>query len=214
MIFLSLFAMGTIAYPMFINVVFAAESFHHSGNELPSSNSLLRSIRTMPPTVGEAGVLTSLQTIEMVESATPLDSYMMARASRPGHHYELLTFPEVGFYLDEGLKAANAGCRKGSRIATLDSVNPFPALLGWPVGGGMVFVQKDYLISREHHLSDEDMFRQIDCVLVPKLELVYEVRELLTDIYGPYLRANFVKTGETQLWTVLSAKAGGSNTEN
>ena len=214
MIFLSLFAMATIAYPMLLNVVFASESSHHVGNQLSSTNSVLNSIRTMPPVVGEPGILTSSQTIGTVENSPPLDGYMMARASRPGHHYELLSFPEVGFYLDEGLKAANSGCRKGSRIATLDSVNPFPALLGWPVGGGMLFVQKDYLISREHHLSDEEMFGQIDCVLVPKLELVYEVRELLTDIYGPYLRANFIKTGETQMWTVLSAKAAASKAEN
>ena len=207
MIFLSVFAMAAIAYPMLINVVFAAESFNHGENELSSTNSVLSSIRTMPPVATERGILASSQTIDMVKSSTALDGYMMARGSRPGHRYELLSFPEVGFYLDEGLKAANSGCRKGSRIATLDSVNPFPALLGWPVGGGMIFVQKDYLISKEHHLSDEDMFRQIDCVLVPKLQLVFEVRELLTDIYGPYLQANFVKTGETGLWTVLSAKA-------
>ena len=119
-VFLSIFAMATIAYPMLVNVVFASESFHHAENELSSTNSVLRSIRTMPPTATEPGILTSSQAIEILESSTPLDSYMSARASRPGHRYELMSFPEVGFYLDEGLKAANSGCRKGSRIATLD----------------------------------------------------------------------------------------------
>jgi hypothetical protein len=168
----------------------------------------------MPPEAGAPGILTSSQTIGMVENSPPLDGYMMARTSRPAHHFELLSFPEVAFYLDEGLKAANSGCRKGSRIATLDFVNPFPALLGWPVGGGMIFVADKYLMSRAHHLSDEEMFRQIDCVLIPKLQLGYGTRELLTDIYGPYLQANFVKTGETEVWTVLSAKAGEPKAEN
>jgi hypothetical protein len=206
MIFLSLFAMVTIGYPMLVNVVFASESFHH-GDRLASTSSVLSSIRTQRPQASEPGILMSSQTIEMVESSAPLDGYMIARSSRPAHHFDLLSFPEVGFYLDEGLKAANSGCRKGSRIATLDFVNPFPALLGWPEGGGMIFVADKYLMSQAHHLSDEEMFRQIDCVLIPKLQLGYGTRESLTDIYGPYLQANFVKTGETELWTVLSAKS-------
>jgi hypothetical protein len=206
MIFLSLFAMATIGYPMLVNVVFASESFHH-GDRLASTSSVLSSIRTQRPQAGEPGILTSSQTIEMVESAAPLDGYMMARSSRPAHHFDLLSFPEVALYLDEGLKAANSGCRKGSRIATLDFVNPFPALLGWPEGGGMIFVADKYLMSKAHHLSDEEMFRQIDCVLIPKLQLGYGTRELLTNIYGSYLQANFLKTGETELWTVLSTKS-------
>ncbi len=208
MIFLSLFAMATIAYPMLLNVAFASERFQ-KGNQLSSTNSVLSSIRTLPL---ETGFLTSSQTIETMKTSTPLDGFMMGRQSRPAHRLEILSFPEVGFYLDEGLKAANSGCRKGSRIATLDNVNPFPALLGWPVGGGMIFVADRYLISREHHLSDEEMFGQIDCVLIPKVQLD-GVRDLLEDIYGPYLQANFVKTGETNTWTVLSAKAAESKAE-
>jgi hypothetical protein len=198
---------------MLVNIAFASESFHHQGNQLSTANNVLSSIRTLPPDVTKPGFLTSSQSIDLVESSTPLDGYIMARETRPGHHYELMTFPEVGFYLEEGLKAANSGCRKGSRIETLDNVNPFPALLGWPVGGGMIFVADHYLISKEHHLSDEEMFGQIDCVLIPKLQLDH-ARDVLQDIYGPYLQANFVKTGETQTWTVLSAKAAESKAAN
>lgn len=212
MIFLSVFAMAAIAYPMLVNVVFASESFQH-GEKLAGTNSILSAIRTLPPPSDTPGILTSMQTIEMVKNSPPLDGYIMARASRPSHHFELLSFPEVGFYLDEGLKAANSGCRKGSRVATLDFVNPFPALLGWPVGGGMIFVADKYLMSRAHHLSGDEMFRQIDCILVPKVELA-GVRGLLTDIYGPYLQTNFVKTGETETWIVLSSKAGEPKTKD
>ena len=142
----------------------------------------------------------------MVKSAPPLDAYMLARMSRPPYPWDNLSFPEYKFYLSDGLNAATSGCPKGARIATLDFVNPFPALLGWPEGGGMVFVDQPWLVSETYHLIAEEMFRQIDCVLVPKAQMLKGVREFFTRIYGEYLHAKYAKTTETALWTVLAAK--------
>lgn len=146
----------------------------------------------------------------MVESAPRLDAYMWARKSRPTYYYDELSFREYGFYLTDGLNAATSGCRKGARIATLDSVNPFPALLGWPEGGGMLFVSAPELLSESYHLKPEEMFRQIDCVLVPKTQVDTGIREFLMSVYGKYLDANYAKSTETVLWTVLTLRTGSS----
>ncbi len=209
MISISLLATANIAYPMIINVAVSSIRYHNSRSELVSANEVLSRIRTIPlqKEASHPGKIVSAQDVESVERFPTLDAFMWARKSRPLYYYDDLSFPEYEFYLADGLKAATSGCRQGARIATLDSVNPFPALLGWPEGGGMIFAEPPSLVSESHHLSAEEMFRQIDCVLVPKIEAATGVREFLTNVYGQYLDANYVETKETVLWTVLTPRS-------
>jgi hypothetical protein len=206
MISISFLATANIVYPMIINVAVSSVRYHNSRSELLSANEVLSRIRTIPlqKEATYTGKILSAQAVDTVNRFPALDAFMWARKSRPLYYYDDLSFPEYEFYLADGLKAATSGCRKGARIATLDSVNPFPALLGWPEGGGMIFVGPPSLVSESHHLSAEEMFRQIDCVLVPKIQAATGVREFLTNVYGKYLDANYVKTKETVLWTVLT----------
>ena len=215
MIVVSILAISNLAYPMLINVMLSSVRYYYSGPQLASGNSLLNTIRTtsLRAQADHAGKLLSPQAVEMVKSEPPFDAYMLARTSRPPYPWDNLSFPEYKFYLSDGLNAAASGCPKGARIATLDFVNPFPALLGWPEGGGMVFVDQPWLVSETHHLSAEEMFRQIDCVLVPKAQMLTGVRGFFTRIYGEYLDAKYAKTTETALWTVLGAKPEESGTQ-
>ena len=208
MISISFLATANIAYPMIINVAVSSVRYHNSRSELVSANEVLSRIRTIPlqKEAAHPGKILSEQDVDSVDRFPSLDAFMWARKSRPLYYYDDLSFPEYEFYLADGLKAATSGCRKGARIATLDSVNPFPALLGWPEGGGMIFVAPPSLVSESHHLSAEEMFRQIDCVLVPKIQAATGVREFLTNVYGQYLDANYIKTKETVLWAVLTPK--------
>ena len=208
MIFVSILAIANLAYPMLINVMLSSTRYYYSGPQPESGNSLLNTIRTtsLRAEADHAGKLLSPHAVEMVKSEPPLDAYMLARTSRPPYPWDNLSFPEYKFYLSDGLNAATSGCLKGARIATLDFVNPFPALLGWPEGGGMVFVDQPWLVSETHHLSAAEMFRQIDCVLVPKAQMLTGLREFFRRVYGEYLDAKYAKTTETALWTVLAAK--------
>jgi hypothetical protein len=212
MVIVSLLASANLAYPMMVNVILASIRYHYAGSRLSTDNDTMSAIHTIPLRVeaDHFGKLISPQAVAALESAPMLDAYAWARKSRPAYYYDELSFPEYGFYLTDGMNAATSGCRKGARIATLDSVNPFPALLGWPEGGGMVFVSAPELLSESYHLKPEEMLRQIDCVLIPKTQADVGTREVLTSIYGKYLNANYSKSTETVLWTVLTLRTSSS----
>lgn len=134
---------------------------------------------------------------------TALDAFGIARASRPMQRWDSLTMSEFRDYLTDGLRAAREVCKRGDRILTADVSNPFPLLLGWPVGGGMVVLQPGLTVSDKVYPSPDIMFRNIGCVLVPKLPLQRAARDFILDKYGAYLTKNFSTAGETELWKVL-----------
>jgi hypothetical protein len=55
------------------------------------------------------------------------------------------------------------------------------------------------------------MFRDIDCVMVPKLPAQIGFRDTLLDIYGPFLSKSFEPSLESDMWTVLRRRAQLSN---
>src|SRR5262249_44741518 len=95
------------------------------------------------------------------------------------------------------------GCNPDSRILTTDIGNPFPLLLGWPMGGTMIVIDPNRILSKQAHPSEEEMFRDISCVLVPKLPVKLEARDFMLDVYGRYLAGKFSAVYETPLWQVL-----------
>lgn len=47
------------------------------------------------------------------------------------------------------------------------------------------------------------MFRDINCVMIPKLPTQIGYRDALLDIYGPFLSKSFEQSFESDMWTVL-----------
>ena len=74
-----------------------------------------------------------------------LDMFAFARAIRPQDYWDRLLMGEYADYLRSGIAAAREGCEDRARISTIDVRNPFPMLLGWPTGGGMILPQLGYL---------------------------------------------------------------------
>lgn len=134
---------------------------------------------------------------------TLLDAFAIGRAFRPMTWGDNLTMSEYRDYLADGMRAARADCKAEDRIFTLDLGNPFPLLLGWPEGGGMIVIHPDRFLSAKAHLSPEKMFQNIDCVLVPKLPVFMAARDFMLDTYGSYLSQQFRTVRETPLWKVL-----------
>ena len=131
--------------------------------------------------------------------------FALSRAIRPKVYWDILLMGEYGVsYRDSG----GAGGLRGSspKISTIDALNSFPMLLGWPVGGGMFYAANGYLMSKKAHLPDEVMFRDINCVMIPKLPTQVGYRDALLDIYGPFLSQSFEKSFESDLWTVYRGR--------
>jgi hypothetical protein len=110
-----------------------------------------------------------------------------------------LSEAEYAISLEDGFKAARDGCGENARILTADEVNPFPAVLDLPVGGGMVWLEPR-TFSLNRHPSADKMFHNITCVMVPNVPICYPCRELLLRIYGEFLKSRFTITAETDYW--------------
>ena len=128
-----------------------------------------------------------------------LDLFERARVSATGMPGMPLSEAEYAISLEDGFKAARDGCGENARILTADQVNPFPAVLDLPVGGGMIWLEPR-TFSIKSHLPPDKMFNNITCVMVPKVPICYPCRELFLSIYGEYLKSRFTITAETDYW--------------
>jgi hypothetical protein len=141
--------------------------------------------------------------LRRIDKMPKLDMFAFARAVRPKVYWDNLLMPEYADYLRSGIGAAREGCENRARISTIDAFNSFPMLLGWPTGGGMFYTVFGYLMSKKEHLPNEVMFRDLNCVMIPKLPVQIGYRDALLDIYGSFLSKSFEQSFESDMWTVL-----------
>ena len=187
------------SYPLAINIVISTYRSIH-GVPWDYTNEVLNKIATdRSDNIDDSGQ----SFMHKIDRMSKLDTFAFARAVRPKVYWDNLLMAEYGEYLHSGIEAAQAGCEDRARITTIDAVNPFPMLLGWPTGGGMFFASAGYGFSKNAHLPNEVMFRDINCVMIPKLPAQVGSRDGLLDIYGPFLSKSFEQSYESDLWTVL-----------
>jgi hypothetical protein len=192
--------------PQFVNVVYAA----YRSVTLPpmvAGDNVLDRIVSRPENY-EVGSGTEIRTV-LDRQIGALDAFATGRFFKPVASFDTLTMSEYRDYLTDGMRAAREGCDPGSRILTLDLGNPFPLLLGWPAGGTMVIIHPNRMLSQQAHPSSMEMFRNINCVLVPKLPVQLAARDFMLRVYGPYLSKRYGTAYETKLWKVLKLKSPG-----
>ena len=181
------------SYPLAVNIAISTYRAIHTA-PWDSANEVMKSIVTDE----------SEQTILAKIDKTPkLDMFALTRAVRPKVYWDDLLMGEYADYLRTGISAARQGCEDRARISTIDALNSFPMLLGWPTGGGMFYAAAGYLMSKKAHLPNEVMFRDINCVMIPKLPVQIGYRDALLEIYGPFLSQSFEQSFESDMWTVL-----------
>ena len=62
-------------------------------------------------------------------------------------------------------------------------------------------------MSEQSYIAPERLFAEIDCVMVPKLPVVLDARELFLKVYGSYLDQHYEPVKQTDYWTVLRGTA-------
>jgi hypothetical protein len=193
------------SYPLAINVTIATYRALH-GVPLDAGNEILKKIVT-DGNNDESDPYSVWIRDGKISQMNRIDAFAVGRATKPRHYWDSLSMREFGDYLTGGMSAAREGCEDRARIMTLDWGNPFPLLLGWPTGGGMTYVAAGYTVSEKAHLSNDAMFRDVNCVMIPKLPAIMGSRDLLESIYGPFLFSSFVRSYESDLWTVLRRRS-------
>ena len=181
------------SYPLAVNIAISTYRSIHAA-PWDATNEVMNNIVTDD---GGQSILSK------IDKTPKLDMFALARAIRPKVYWDNLLMNEYADYLHSGIAAARQGCEDRARISTIDALNSFPMLLGWPTGGGMFYAANGYLMSKKAHLPDEVMFRDINCVMIPKLPTQIGYRDALLDIYGPFLSKSFEQSFESDMWTVL-----------
>ena len=184
------------SYPLAVNIAMSTYRAIHAA-PWDSTNEVMNKIVT------DDG---SVSLLSRIDKTPKLEMFALSRAIRPKVYWDILLMGEYADYLHAGIVAAREGCEDRARISTIDALNSFPMLLGWPVGGGMFYAANGYLMSKKAHLPDEVMFRDINCVMIPKLPTQVGYRDALLDIYGPFLSQSFEKSFESDLWTVYRGR--------
>jgi hypothetical protein len=197
------------SYPLVVNVAISTYRGMH-GVPIDGTNEILVRIVTGGED-DKSNLVRVLPGSDLLNGMSKLDVFSVARANRPSSMWDSLSVEEYAAYLKTGISAAREGCENRARVSTIDVANPFPMLLGWPAGGGMIFFQMNYLVSQNAHLPSGVMFRDINCVMIPKLPAVMASRDTLLDIYGPFLSKSFERSYDSDTWTVLRRSAKLSN---
>lgn len=95
----------------------------------------------------------------------------------------------------------------GGKILGLDTAEPLNAVLNRPPPvGGDSFMDADITISETVHRRPEDLFRDIDVVMVPKVPWKFGTFRLLEQLYGPYIREHYVLAGRSSCWDAYRRK--------
>jgi hypothetical protein len=71
----------------------------------------------------------------------------------------------------------------------------------------MTYVSPGYIGSEKAHLPNDVMFRDINCVVIPKLPAIMASRNFLLKVYGPFLSNSFRQSYDSGLWTVLRRRS-------
>jgi hypothetical protein len=176
------------------------------GVPLDVDNEILRSIVT-DGINDESDPYSILVRDGQINKLSKIDAFADGRATKPRHYWDNLSMREFADYLTSGLSSVRKGCEDRARVMDLDWGNPFPLLLGWPSGGGMTYVSPGYIGSEKAHLPNDVMFRDINCVVIPKLPAIMASRNFLLKVYGPFLSNSFRQSYDSGLWTVLRRRS-------
>lgn len=143
-------------------------------------------------------------------SETPADRlYNIWLSGQLGRRQEL----RQGEYMETlmaGVDDLKTVIRPGESVTTLDMTNPFPFLMNARAPkGGWLTVHKNRTVSEEKHPEAQAIFADADHVMIAKMSMVQATADLMRQLYGPWLDANYGARVETAYWTRWSHRKDG-----
>jgi hypothetical protein len=151
--------------------------------------------------------------VQRIAYRTERPTLEMYRRIRNQRFKQVLSQSEYLRTLDDGLRLLQQNPRLAGKVFVFDMGNPFNALLGRvPPVGVDAWNHKGRTISEERYRPAEVMFADVDVVMVPKAPSELSTTQLLTEIYGPYLRQHYRHAGKSDYWDAYSRRAGRDRT--
>lgn len=98
--------------------------------------------------------------------------------------------------------------KPASKVLVMDFASPFTSLLGLePPRSGTAWMHDGRNFDDRHHVLGEELFSDINVVMIPKHPIAGSTTDLMRKIYGGYLDRHFEEADETEEWLVLQRGA-------
>ncbi|HEX8532560.1 MAG TPA: hypothetical protein VF662_00165 [Allosphingosinicella sp.] len=134
----------------------------------------------------------------------PIEPGLLINPDRPpvetGHD---MVVPVV----EDAVRLLAANPALGGTVMGFDTAEPFNAILHRPPPRtGVSFVDADITISETVHPKAEDLYGDVDVLLVPKMPWKFGTFRLLEQLYGDYVRQHFVLADRSSCWDAYRRK--------
>ncbi len=114
---------------------------------------------------------------------------------------QVFSQPEYLRTLKDGLELLRRDRRLSGNVFVFDMGNPFNALLRRsPPRGVDAWNHKGRTMTETHYRAPEQMFADVDVVMVPKVSTELATTRLLLDVYGSYLGQRFELVAKSDYW--------------
>lgn len=154
------------------------------------------------PASGETGFDTIRQAYRA--GAADLD---MLKLMRGGALRQVLAQPEYLWTLEDGARLLREDPRLAGKVFTLDMANPLNALAGRSAPRGLdSWYHAGRTFNGETHRTPEEVFADVDVILVPKAPVDPASHALLARLYGGYIDRHYDPVATSDYWRAYAQK--------
>jgi hypothetical protein len=166
---------------------------------------------SIPPAL--SGLRTADPELELVQANFP--QIAQEKDYAKAHEYTLLE-PSLRLFNGEYLARIGEGYKalehlgNGRSVIVFDNVNPFSFLLKLrPQKDDLLFYAPDRTFNRDAYVPPERLFHGDPLLMIPKTAMDPWVRDILVEIYRPYLDTHYRLAASTACWLILEADTEG-----
>lgn len=114
---------------------------------------------------------------------------------------------EYLYVLSDGVELLRRHMSRPATVLPLTWSNPFPSLLGLPpVKHELLWWDAQRTFSASSHPNGRELLKEVDYVLIPKVEVPQGPGQLMREIYADNLRTAFVQIDESRYWTLVAKR--------
>ena len=163
-------------------------------------------VREMPPSL--ANFLVSRDNEPDLFDLTADSTLMRYRSAGPKNVKEFLTAAEYMKTIVEGTNLLRSVDYHNRTVFTFDSVNPFTYALNMRPGKNRYPLFYLYTTDAKLLPRPEALVGAADFVMVPRLPNSVSQLTTMIDLYGPYLKQNYVQLKKSSHWDLWTRKQG------
>ncbi len=155
------------------------------------------------PAAGEAGFDAVRQAYRTGMADLPLLQLLRGQALR-----QVLAQPEYLWTLEDGARLLREDPRLEGTVFTLDMASPLGALAGRKSPRGLdSWYHAGRTFNEETHRSPQQMFADIDVIMVPKAPVDPASHSLLARLYGSYINGHYDLVATSDYWRAYARKS-------